>query len=120
MTTSSASSPRARAWLLALTGIGSLMVALDTLVVALALTTIRGDLGASVAQLEWTVNAYNLSFAVLLIPAAAPRALRGRHRRVHRRVRPLRARPRHRVADRRPGRPGRRRRAGHAARPRPP
>jgi EmrB/QacA subfamily drug resistance transporter len=55
----------------ALTGIGSLMAALDTLVVSTALTTIRTDLGASVGQLEWTVKAYNLSFAVLLITAAA-------------------------------------------------
>jgi EmrB/QacA subfamily drug resistance transporter len=48
-----------------------MMAALDTLVVANALSTIRLDLGASVEQLEWTVNAYNLSFAVLLITAAA-------------------------------------------------
>ena len=58
-------------WVLVLTGIGSLMAALDTLVVSTALSTIRLDLGASVEQLEWTVNAYNLSFAVLLITAAA-------------------------------------------------
>src|SRR5213083_1842408 len=49
-------------WVVALTGIGSLMAALNT---------IRLDLGASPAQLEWTVNAYNLSFAVLLITGAA-------------------------------------------------
>jgi EmrB/QacA subfamily drug resistance transporter len=54
-----------------LTAIGSLMAALDTLVVSTALSTIRLDLGASVEQLEWTVNAYNLSFAVLLITGAA-------------------------------------------------
>ena len=58
-------------WVIALAGIGSLMAALDTLVVATALSTIRLDLGASVEQLEWTVNAYNLSLAVLLITAAA-------------------------------------------------
>ena len=57
--------------MVALTAIGSLMAALDTLVVSTALSTIRLDLGASIEQLEWTVNAYNLSFAVLLIPAAA-------------------------------------------------
>jgi len=61
----------ATAWVVALTAIGSLMAALDTLVVSTALSTIRLDLGASVEQLEWTVNAYNLSFAVLLITAAA-------------------------------------------------
>jgi EmrB/QacA subfamily drug resistance transporter len=58
-------------WVVALTGIGSLMVALDTLVVSTALSSIRLDLGASIEQLEWTSNAYNLSFAVLLITAAA-------------------------------------------------
>src|SRR5215213_5910227 len=56
-----------RTWAVILTGVGSLMAALDTLVVATALPTIRVDLGASVEQLEWTVNAYNLSFAVLLM-----------------------------------------------------
>ena len=60
-----------RTWTIALTAIGSMMAALDTLVVAAALDTIRLDLGASVEQLEWTVNAYNLSFAVLLVTAAA-------------------------------------------------
>ena len=58
-------------WVVILTGIGSLMAALDTLVVSTALSRIRLDLGASVSQLEWTVNAYNLSLAVLLITAAA-------------------------------------------------
>jgi EmrB/QacA subfamily drug resistance transporter len=47
------------------------MTALDTLVVSTALSSIRLDLGASVEELEWTVNAYNLSFAVLLMTAAA-------------------------------------------------
>jgi len=56
---------------LGLTSIGSVMVALDVLVVAAALTTIRQDLGASIEQLEWTVNAYSLSFAMLLVTAAA-------------------------------------------------
>src|SRR3989440_9333486 len=58
-------------WVVALTAIGSLMAALDTLVVSTALSTIRLDLVASVEQLEWTVNAYNLSFAVLLMTGAA-------------------------------------------------
>jgi EmrB/QacA subfamily drug resistance transporter len=58
-------------WVLALASVASLMVALDTLVVSTSLSTIRVDLGASVAQLEWTINAYNLSFAVLLMTGAA-------------------------------------------------
>jgi EmrB/QacA subfamily drug resistance transporter len=60
-----------RTWVVVLTALGSLMAALDTLVVATALSTIRVDLHASVEQLEWTVNAYNLSFAVLLMTGAA-------------------------------------------------
>jgi len=53
-----------RRWVLGLAAVASFMVALDTLVVSTALTTIRVDLGANIEQLEWTVNAYNLSFAV--------------------------------------------------------
>jgi EmrB/QacA subfamily drug resistance transporter len=60
-----------RTWVLVLASIASFMVALDTLVVSTALSTIRLDLHASIEQLEWTVNAYNLSFAVLLMTAAA-------------------------------------------------
>jgi EmrB/QacA subfamily drug resistance transporter len=62
---------KTRRWVVVLTALGSLMAALDTLVVATALSTIRVDLHASVEQLEWTVNAYNLSFAVLLMTGAA-------------------------------------------------
>jgi EmrB/QacA subfamily drug resistance transporter len=60
-----------RAWIVALTGIGSLMAALDTLVVSTALRSISQDLDATVQELEWTVNSYNLTFAVLLITGAA-------------------------------------------------
>jgi EmrB/QacA subfamily drug resistance transporter len=62
---------RSLAWVVVLTAIGSFMGALDTLVVSTALPTIRLDLGASISQLEWTVNAYNLAFAVMLVTAAA-------------------------------------------------
>ncbi len=57
--------------MLILASLASFMVALDATVVATVLTTIHRDLGGSIANLEWTVNAYTLSFAVLLIPAAA-------------------------------------------------
>src|SRR4051794_30713174 len=60
-----------RMWVLALTSLASFMIALDALVVATALSTIRLDLGASVEQLEWTVSGYSLSFAVLLMTGAA-------------------------------------------------
>lgn len=59
-----------RGWALALTSVASLMVALDALVVTTALSTIRVHLHASIESLEWTVNAYNLSFAVLLLTAS--------------------------------------------------
>src|SRR6478735_1210768 len=61
---------RHRRWVIVLTALGSLMAALDTLVVTTAIPTIRTDLGATLPELEWTVNAYNLSLAVLLVPAA--------------------------------------------------
>jgi EmrB/QacA subfamily drug resistance transporter len=67
-------------WVLALTSVASLMVLLDAMVVTTALTTIRLDLGASIEQLEWTVNAYTLSFAVLLATAAALGDRYGRRR----------------------------------------
>jgi EmrB/QacA subfamily drug resistance transporter len=58
-------------WVLVLTAVASLMVALDVTVVSTALSTIRLHLSASITQLEWTVNAYGLSFAVLLMTGAA-------------------------------------------------
>src|SRR5260221_414672 len=60
-----------RAWVLVLASVASFMVALDALVVSTALSTIRLHLGASIEELEWTVNAYTLSFAVLLMTGAA-------------------------------------------------
>ncbi|KOV87275.1 MFS transporter [Nocardia sp. NRRL S-836] len=56
------------------------MVVLDALAVTTALTAIRTDLGASITELEWTVNAYGLSFAVLLMTAAAAGDRWGRRR----------------------------------------
>jgi EmrB/QacA subfamily drug resistance transporter len=58
-------------WVLTLTSVASFMVSLDTQVVATALPVIRVHLHASLAALEWTVNAYTLTFAVLLLPGAA-------------------------------------------------
>jgi EmrB/QacA subfamily drug resistance transporter len=63
--------PRAAAWTLAITGVALFMTALDNLVVGVALPSIRADLGGSIEALEWTVNAYTLSFAVFLITGAA-------------------------------------------------
>src|SRR4051794_30391217 len=47
------------------------MVTLDNLVVTTALPSIRRDLGASLEDLEWTVNGYTLAFAVFLLTGAA-------------------------------------------------
>jgi len=58
-------------WTLAVASAASFMVALDTLVVSTALTRIKLDLHASLSQLEWTVNAYTLSFAGFLMAGAA-------------------------------------------------
>jgi EmrB/QacA subfamily drug resistance transporter len=69
-----------KAWVLALVSMASFMVFLDAMVVATALSTIRRDLDASIGALEWTVNAYNLSFAVLLLTGAALGDRLGRRR----------------------------------------
>jgi EmrB/QacA subfamily drug resistance transporter len=61
----------AQRWVLALVSVASLMVVLDMLVVTTALNAIRLDLGASIEELEWTINAFTLSFAVLLLLASA-------------------------------------------------
>ena len=66
--------------MLALTSVASFMVSLDTQVVATALPVIRVHLHASLAALEWTVNAYTLSFAVLLLTGAALGERLGRRR----------------------------------------
>lgn len=69
-----------QSWVLALTSVASMMVSLDTQVVGTALPAIRVHLHASLASLEWTVNAYSLSFAVLLLTGAALGERLGRRR----------------------------------------
>jgi EmrB/QacA subfamily drug resistance transporter len=72
--TRSAPRPRPRPslpWTLAIVSIGLFMTTLDNLVVTTALPSIRRSLGASIQSLEWTVNAYTLTFAVLLPTGAA-------------------------------------------------
>lgn len=60
-----------RGWVLGTASVASFMVALDLLVVTTALDTIRDDLGTSTAGLQWTVTAYSVSFAALLMTGAA-------------------------------------------------
>ena len=65
-------SDRARMlWAFAITSIALFMTTLDNLVVTTALPVIRHDLHASLSGLEWMVNAYTLTFAVLLLTGAA-------------------------------------------------
>jgi EmrB/QacA subfamily drug resistance transporter len=67
-------------WTFAITSVALFMVSLDNLVVTTALPVIRTDLGASLEDLEWTVNAYTLTFAVFLLTGAALGDRLGRRR----------------------------------------
>ena len=58
-------------WAVIITGLALFMASLDNLVVTTALPVIRVHLHAGLSSLEWTVNAYTLTFAVLLLTAAA-------------------------------------------------
>ncbi|MEV6138773.1 MFS transporter [Nocardia sp. NPDC051990] len=71
---------RALAAVLAAVGIPMFMVTLDNLVVTNALPVIRTELGASLADLQWFVSAYTLSFASLLLTAASIGDRLGRRR----------------------------------------
>ncbi len=68
--TDSRSSNRSN-WTLGIVSVALFMAVLDNLVVSVALPTIHRDLGASIQSLEWTVNAYVLAYAVLLLTGAA-------------------------------------------------
>ena len=67
-------------WALAITSIAVFMVTLDNLVVTTAIPVLREDLHASLSGLQWTVNAYTLTFAVLLLTGAALGERFGRRR----------------------------------------
>ena len=63
--------PPRTAWTFVITSVALFMVVLDNLVVSTAIPVIRVDLGASLEELEWTVNTYTLTFAVFLLTGAA-------------------------------------------------
>src|SRR6266545_8336225 len=65
------SAKRRTRWTFAITSVAVFMATLDNLVVTTALPVIREDLNATVESLEWTINAYTLVFAVLLLTGAA-------------------------------------------------
>lgn len=71
MSTTQATPDRSRLWTLLIVSVGLFMCVLDNLVVTVALPSIHRDLGASIQTLEWTVNGFVLSFAVLLMTGAA-------------------------------------------------
>ena len=72
--------PRAAMWAFIVTSIALFMVSLDNLVVTMALPAIRKELHAGIQGLEWTVNAYTLTFAVLLLTGATLGERFGRRR----------------------------------------
>src|SRR5215213_5696453 len=74
-----AKSPKAL-WALAITSVAVFMVTLDNLVVTTAIPVLREDLNATLSGLQWTVNAYTLTFAVLLLTGAALGERFGRRR----------------------------------------
>ncbi|MGI5197452.1 MFS transporter [Streptomyces sp. CA-288835] len=67
-------------WALVITSVAGFMAALDNLVVTTALPSIREDFGGGMDDLEWTVSAYTLTFAVLLMFGAALGDRYGRRR----------------------------------------
>jgi EmrB/QacA subfamily drug resistance transporter len=67
-------------WTLVAVSFGLFMIMLDNTVVNVALPSIRADLGISVSELEWVVNAYALTFGVLLLSGGKLADLLGRRR----------------------------------------
>jgi MFS family permease len=61
----------AQNWVLGVTALASFMMALDAMIITTAFATIRAEFGSPVETLQWTVNAFNLTFAVLLLTGAA-------------------------------------------------
>ncbi|MGG6898427.1 DHA2 family efflux MFS transporter permease subunit [Rhizobium sp. BR 315] len=58
-------------WVLGVTALASFMMALDAMIITTAFAAIRAEFGSPVQTLQWTVNAFNLTFAVLLLTGAA-------------------------------------------------
>src|SRR6202008_2871878 len=69
-----------RWWTLGAMCFALFMIMLDNTVVNVALPSIQRDLHASLASLEWTVNAYTLTFAVLLVTCGRLGDIFGRRR----------------------------------------
>ncbi|MFD0854131.1 MFS transporter, partial [Actinomadura adrarensis] len=64
-------SPARQRWTVVIVSFASFMVGLDVLVLMTALPTMRQELGAGPAELGWTINAYEIGFAALILTGAA-------------------------------------------------
>src|SRR4026207_2223869 len=65
-------------WTLVAVAVGLFMIMLDNTVVNVALPSIQQDLGIGISELEWVVNAYALTFGVLLLTGGKLADLLGR------------------------------------------
>lgn len=63
--------PARPVWTLILASFGVFLTSLDVVVVATALPALQKDIGATLSDLEWTINAYNLAFACLILTGSA-------------------------------------------------
>ncbi|HET6172261.1 MAG TPA: MFS transporter [Gaiellales bacterium] len=80
MTEDSLTTRATRIWAVALTGGSLFMITLDNLIVLSTLPSMQRDLGVSIDRLQWVVDAYILSFAVLMLTGAALGDRYGRRR----------------------------------------
>ena len=67
----SSTSKATERWVLALTSLGFFMAMMDSMIVTTASTSIRADFAISVSQLQWLLNAYNITIAALLLVGVA-------------------------------------------------
>src|SRR3954463_14511493 len=65
------SNPRSKPLILVALLLASFVVSLDTTLVNVALPALTRELGATTAQLQWVVDAYNLVFAALLLASGS-------------------------------------------------
>ncbi len=80
MTEASLTTRATQIWAVALTGASLFMITLDNLIVLSTLPSMQRDLGVSIDRLQWVVDAYILSFAVLMLTGAALGDRYGRRR----------------------------------------
>jgi len=67
-------------WTLVAVCLGTFMLLLDVTIVIVALPDVQTSLGASFSEVQWTIDAYSLSLAALMLPAGSLADLFGRRR----------------------------------------